>query len=255
MVKVIGIILLVILNLNFENPADDIYKEMGITWIEVQGGTFKMGSKNGAHDEVPVHSVTLDFYSISKYEITFDQYETFCEATGRGKPEDVEWGRGKRPVININWNDAVNFCIWLSLKTGENIHLPTEAQWEYAARGGHLSSKHRYSGGDEANAVAWNAKNSGKVTHPVGQKHPNELGIYDMSGNVFEWCQDWYGKDYYSESPKKNPLGPAVGYLRVIRGGSWYDLEDFLRCTNRDCFPPFRSFWHIGFRIVRELRD
>lgn len=211
-----------------------------------------MGSNNGEHDETPVHSVTLKNYSISKYEITFDQYETFCEATGRNKPEDVAWGRGKRPVININWNDAAAFCKWLSQETGENIHLPTEAQWEYAAREGHLSSNHRYSGSDDVNAVAWHAENSEKVTHPVGEKYPNALGIFDMSGNVFEWCRDWYDKDYYVESPKKNPQGPASGYLRVIRGGSWYDLPSFLRCTNRDCFPPFRSFWHIGFRIVRE---
>ena len=255
MVKVVGFIFLAIFNFALNAPADDIYKKMGIEWIDVQGGTFKMGSARGDPDEKPVHSITLDNFSITKYEITFDQYDAFCEATGWSKPEDVEWGRGKRPVININWNDAMAFCDWLSQNTGDNIHLPTEAQWEYAARGGHLSNNYRYSGSDEADAVAWNAENSEKVTHPVGEKCPNELGIFDMSGNVFEWCMDWYDEKYYSLSPKNDPQGPSSGYLRVIRGGSWYDLAELFRCTNRDCFPPFRSFWHIGFRIVRERRD
>jgi formylglycine-generating enzyme required for sulfatase activity len=251
MKKIICSILVALFFFTLNAQDTDMYKKMGIEWVKIKGGTFQMGSKRGDLDERPVHTVELEPFFISKYEVTFDQYDAFCEDTDRKKPEDVKWGRGKRPVINVNWNDAMAFCKWLSQKTGDKIHLPTEAQWEYAARGGNTSSRYLYSGNDKADSIAWYAHNSDKTTQPVGQKLPNERGIHDMSGNICEWCQDWYDRDYYSHSPKQNPRGPESGYLRVIRGGSWYDLGEFLRCTNRDCFPPIRSFWHIGFRIVR----
>lgn len=252
MKKAIISLFVVLFSFNTSAQNKNVYKKLGIEWINVEEGTFSMGSKQGESDEKPVHKVKLDDYQISKYEITFGQYEVFCEETNRKKPEDVNWGRGKRPVINVNWNDAAAFCEWLSQKSGDKIKLPTEAQWEYAARGGRLSKNYSYSGSEDVSTVSWYAGNSDKITHQTGQKTPNELGIYDMSGNVYEWCRDWYEKNYYEQSAKSNPQGPLSGYVRVIRGGSWYDLENFLLCTNRECFPPFRCFWHIGFRIVKE---
>lgn len=251
MIKIISsIILMLPFALNAQNT--NVYEELAIEWVEVKGGTFEMGSNYGDPNENSVHTVNLDSYSISKYEVTFDQYDFFCEATGRKKAEDIGWGREQRPVINVKWDDAVAFCEWLSLKTGAHIHLPTEAQWEYAARGGEQSKDYLFSGSNNMDSVGWYAYNSDKIPQPVGQKKSNELGIYDMSGNVFEWCNDWYSEDYYTQSHSNNPQGPSSGYLRVIRGGSWFDLADFHRNTKRAYFPPNILYWHIGFRIVRE---
>lgn len=252
MSKAISFLLMVLLLFPFDGLNENECDKMGIEWIKVEGGTFRMGSDRNDSNGKPVHVVKLDGYYISRYEVTFEQYDAFCDATDRNKPEDVGWGRGKRPVINVCWSDAAAFCQWLSQKTGDNVHLPTEAQWEYAARGGDESRKHLYSGSNEADAVAWYAANSDKMSHPVGKKRPNELGVHDMSGNVYEWCRDWYDEEYYSHPSKQNPRGPSSGYLRVIRGGSWYDLSGFLACTHRNAFPPARAFWHIGFRLVKD---
>ena len=224
-----------------------------IKWVQVSAGEFNMGSPEGEgdSDEHPQHKVYLDAYYISKYEITFDQYDKFCEDTGRSKPSDNGWGRGNRPVINVSWDEAKAFCDWLSKGTGKKIALPTEAQWEKAARGGNKSKGYEYSGSNNVDEVGWYGDNSGHETHPVGQKKPNELGIYDMSGNVYEWCSDWYSSSYYSSSPRNNPEGPSSGSCRVRRGGGWSSSAWTLRCANRhDRDPSFRSDL-LGFRIVK----
>jgi len=164
-------------------------KELGIKWIEIQGGTFTMGRGNS------VHQATLSSFYMSATEVTFDQYDTFCEATGAKKPDDNGWGRGNRPVINVSWSDAIDFCQWLSMETGSEVRLPNEAEWEYAAVGGRKSKGYTYSGSDNWKEVSWSEGNSGHRTHPVGEKKPNELGLYDMSGNVWEWCADWPARD------------------------------------------------------------
>jgi len=210
-----------------------------------------MGSPRGDSAE-KIHRVTLDSFYISKTEMTFAQYDAFCEATGRSKPDDEGWGRDNRPVINVCWHDAAAFCGWLSKRTGQNIHLPTEAQWEYAARGGGRSRKYKYSGSNSPEEVAWYDKNSGGKTHAGGQRQPNELGIYDMSGNVWEWCADWYDDDYYSRSPSRNPKGPSSGSYRVFRGGSWYGPSSGLRCASRYGLDPSYGSGDTGFRIARD---
>ena len=182
--------------------------------VPVEGGTFSMGSNDGENNEQPVHNVTVGSFYMSKNEVTFEQYDEFCEATGRGKPDDEDWGIGTRPVINVTWYDAVEYCNWLSEKegltpvyrgSGDNIscnfdangyRLPTEAEWEYAAKGGINKDSYTYSGSNTADDVGWYLDNSGRETHPVGGKSPNSLGLYDMSGNVYEWCWEWYGEDY-----------------------------------------------------------
>jgi sulfatase modifying factor 1 len=219
--------------------------------VTVQGGTFQMGSNSGDIDEKPVHSVTVSDYSMSKTEVTFEQYDAFCTLTGSDKPDDEGWGRGDRPVINVNWHDAVAFCEWMSKVTGKTYRLPTEAEWEYAARGGNKSKGYIYSGGNDLDAVGWYDDNYGRKTHPVAQKQPNELGLYDMSGNVWEWCSDWYDKVYYSGSPQTDPQGSNSGSSRVLRGGCWsFDLVSSCRVADRGRCDPDRRYGYYGFRLV-----
>ncbi len=230
--------------------------EFGIEWVWVEGGTFEMGctgeQSNCASDEKPAHTVTVDGFYMSKYEVTFAQYDQFCEATGRSNPNDKGWGRGNRPVINVSWHDAVAFCKWLSKRTGTTIRLPTEAEWEYAARGGQKSRHYKYSGSNDVDAVAWYDGNSSGKTHPVGQKQPNELGLYDMSGNVWEWCQDWYDNKYYANSPHRTPRGPTSGNYRVLRGGSWVYDAWIVRVASRGRYDPEYGNLDFGFRIARD---
>ncbi len=228
---------------------------LGITWIFVKGGTFRMGNDNGlSPDESPEHIVRLTDFSMSATEVTFAQYDRFCEATGRTKPGDNGWGRDSMPVINVNWSDAYEYCEWASRVSGSAILLPTEAQWEYAARGGIKSKGCQFSGSNDINAVAWYSEDSEKRTHPVGTKLPNELGIYDMTGNVWEWCRDWYGDDYYSSSPEKDPKGPATGQYHVLRGGSWMSNAPYCRISTRSSLRSDYISINNGFRIVKEPR-
>jgi sulfatase modifying factor 1 len=227
--------------------------------VFVEGGTFEMGSNSGMGDEKPLHSVTVSDFNISKTEVTFEQYDVFCDATGVyrsyilaediDKPDDEGWGRGDRPVINVSWHDAVAYCEWMSKATGKTYRLPTEAEWEYAARGGNKSKGYKYSGSNDLEAVGWYDNNSGSKTHPVAQKKPNELGLYDMSGNVFEWCSDWYDEGYYSGSPQTDPQGSNLGKYRVLRGG-WFDFDHFCRVAVRDGDNPDGRNGDLGFRLV-----
>ncbi|MBN2279355.1 MAG: SUMF1/EgtB/PvdO family nonheme iron enzyme [Candidatus Marinimicrobia bacterium] len=217
----------------------------GNNMILVRGGTFQMGSNNGDSDEKPVHSVTVNDFYISKYEVTFAEYDKFCEATNREKPSDEGWGRGNRPVINVTWDDAVAYCKWAGGR------LPTEAEWEYAARGGNQSRGYTYSGNNDIDKVAWYTSNSGNKTHPVGEKQANELGIYDMTGNVWEWCSDWYGT--YPSSSQTNPDGAASGSSRVLRGGSWFNDQSGCRVANRGRNGPEDRSSGIGFRLAHSL--
>ncbi len=214
----------------------------GSILIYIPAGEFTMGSENGDSDEKPVHKVYLDGYYIGKYEVTFEQYDRFCEATGRVKPDNEGWGRGNRPVINVSWNDAVAYCKWAGLR------LPTEAEWEKAARGG---ENYKYAGSNNPDEVAWYDNNSGNYTHPVGQKKANGYGTYDMSGNVWEWCSDWYDSGYYSNSPYRNPKGPASGSSRVYRGGSWDVGARNIRCAVRYGDTSDSGNCGLGFRVAR----
>jgi Uncharacterized conserved protein len=209
----------------------------------IPAGTFTMGSSSGESDETP-HTVSLGGFSMMRYEVTFEQYDAYCEATGKPKPSDEGWGRGSRPVINVSWDDANEYARWLSRKTGKTWRLPTEAEWEYAAKGG---QSYTYSGSDNIDAVGWYDSNGGGQTHPVGQKQPNGYGLYDMTGNVWEWCADWYGS--YGSSSASNPQGANTGSNRVYRGGSWINIAE-------GCVLPIGSStprqpdYHLGFRLV-----
>ena len=236
-------------------------------FVTVRGGTFEMGQpdpnigsilkeeKNGwTADEQPVHTVTLSDFNISTTEVTFEQYDAFCDATDRKKPDDEGWGRGDRPVIYVTRRDAIAFCEWLSEEIDETIRLPSEAEWEYAARGGNESRNYTYSGGNNLDGVGWCRGNSNNMTNPVGKKQPNELGLYDMSGNVSEWCSDWYHPDYYSSSPKNNPQGPKSGENGALRGGSWSLSDEGCRVASR--FEGIPDYWGSdnGFRCVKSVK-
>ena len=265
---------------------DSIEREIktsnGDELIYVEGGSFVMGDTWGDGDrdnEKPTHKVelTYDFY-VGKYPVTFEEYDRYCKETGATKPKDNGWGRGRRPVINVSWNNAVEYCNWLSEKEGlpiayygdgslldENMRkteditrvkgyrLLTEAEWEYAARGGKKSMGYKYSGSNSPDSVAWYDSNSGSKTHEVGQKKRNELGLYDMSGNVWEWCSDWYGS--YSSSAQTNPYNSTAGSCssRVSRGGSWCYFSTSVRVAYRYYDSPTYTSYSLGFRICRTV--
>jgi formylglycine-generating enzyme required for sulfatase activity len=151
------------------------------------------------------------------------------------------------PVIHVSWNDAAAYAEWLSRKTGQTWRLPTEAEWEYAAQGG---KNYKYAGSSIISNVGWYSKNSGGKTHIVGQKSPNNFGLYDMTGNVWEWCSDWFGSDYYKSSPQNNPQGPSSGSGRVLRGGSWSHYARYCRTAHRHNRRPDARNYYNGFRLV-----
>lgn len=218
----------------------------GIEMVFIPGGTFQMGDTfgDGDEDEKPVHTVTVSDFYLGKYEVTQKQWQ---EIMGNN-PSDFKGDN--RPVENVSWNDVQEFIRRLNARTGGNFRLPTEAEWEYAARGGNRSRGYKYSGSNDADAVAWYSKNSGDQTHPVGTKLPNELGLYDMSGNVWEWCQDWYGS--YSSGSQHNPKGPLYGKSRMVRGGSWGSDDRVVRVSNRlRDNPDDRNDLDVGFRLAR----
>jgi formylglycine-generating enzyme required for sulfatase activity len=212
----------------------------------IPGGEFLMGApeKRGYADESPQHRVTLSPFFIGKYPITQAQWR----AVMRTNPS--HFNGNNHPVDSITWDEAIEFCRRLSYATSRNYRLPTEAEWEFACRAGTTSL---YNYGDEEELVmqyAWCLPNSSNHTHPVGEKKPNGWGLYDMHGNVWEWCQDWYGGDYYQYSPNVNPVGPAKGTSRVLRGGSWYSLPNYCRSAGRSNHQPELRDPLVGFRVV-----
>ncbi|MCI4648396.1 SUMF1/EgtB/PvdO family nonheme iron enzyme [Phaeodactylibacter sp.] len=250
----------------------------------VKGGTFQMGSTSteGGSDEKPVHSVTVSDFYIGRHEVTFEEYDAYCEATGKSKPDDEGWGRARRPVIYVSWHDAVAYCNWRSQQEGyqpvytisgdrvtadwsaNGYRLPTEAEWEFAAR--ERGKNVQFGNGKDiarASELNFDASESYKTrysvvgtyrkqTVPVGSLNsPNELNLHDMSGNVWEWCWDWYDSDYYNNSSSRNPRGSSTGSRRVLRGGSWSNGPAGLRCAYRNGGSPDRRYDDIGFRLSR----
>jgi formylglycine-generating enzyme required for sulfatase activity len=218
--------------------------------VFVQGGTFTMGctSEQGSDcqgDESPAHQVTVSSFRMGKYEVTQAEWE----AVMGSNPSNFQ-NCPDCPVEYVNWNDVQDFIRKLNNASGGNYRLPTEAEWEFAARGGNRSSGTKYSGSYNISGAGWYYDNSGSRTHRVGQKQANELGLYDMSGNVWEWCSDWYSSDYYSNSPGNNPRGPSSGADRVLRGGSWLHYAQYCRVSFRFGFRPGGGYDFFGFRLV-----
>lgn len=262
------------------DPAKSAWLEIPDNMAFIQGGSFEMGDNfgDGESDEKPVHTVTVSDFYLDIHETTFDEYDAFCEATGRSKPDDQGWGRGKRPVISVSWLDAVEYCNWRSRQEGlqevytingttvsanwnaNGYRLPTEAEWEYAARC--RGKKEKWAGTSEEGALASYAnysENSSKdgyeYTAPVGSFRANSIGLYDMSGNVWEWCWDWYDAGYYEQSKNsRDPKGPDSGSGRVLRGGSWFNGPAYARCANRNLGSPDGRISSDGFRLARAGR-
>lgn len=280
------------LEVPFEFDPADLEREVirAPQMIQVAGGSFTLGGK---------HTASLDDFEISQTAITFDMYDAFCRATGRDLPTAERWGRDNRPVIYVDWYDTLEYCNWLSTATGlepvytidkatkdpHNTHekdekkwtiipnwnangyrLPTEAEWEYAARGGQQSKGYTYAGSNKLDEVGWYWENSGDKkltgdrkyehleknncrTHPVAEKKPNELDLYDLSGNVWEWCWDWY-QEYDKFLPRHNPLGFSTGNSRMVRGGSWYNNDFDCQVFFRVRFVPDFRGSRVGFRVV-----
>jgi formylglycine-generating enzyme len=221
--------------------------------VLVEGGSFTMGSsaKTAEEEERPAHKVTVSSFYISKHEVTVAQYKAFCTATKRQMPKPPKWGwNDKSPIVNVTWDDAAAYCDWLSKKTGKKYRLPSEAEWEYAAKGGKKSKNTKYAGSAKIEDVAWYDKNSNQQTQSVGTKTPNELELYDMTGNVWEWCNDWFLHDYYPKSPEVNPPGPAKGNQKVQRSGSWINYFEDNRITVRIGNLPTERDGFFGFRVA-----
>ena len=214
--------------------------------MHVEGGTFTMGATSEMEtpydDEKPSHQVTLSSYYIGETEVT----QALWKAVMGRNPSDFKGD--DLPVEQVSWNDCQTFISKLNALTGKNFRLPTEAEWEFAARGGNQSRHTQYSGSSRFDDVAWYEDNSDDKPHPVKTKQPNELGIYNMSGNVWEWCQDWNGD--YSSNAQTNPTGASSGAQRVIRGGSWSYPPSSCRSLNRDYCAPEDSYSDLGLRLV-----
>ena len=232
---------------NVDNISIPVKDGISIDMVRVEAGTFTMGAtaemKNPDYNEKPIHRVTLtnDYY-IGKYEVTQALWQTVMG-------NNPSYFKGDNlPVEQVSWNDCKKFLSKLNRITGKMFRLPTEAEWEYAARGGNKSRGYQYSGSKKLSNVSWYKGNSGSKIHAVGTKQPNELGIYDMSGNISEWCQDWYAK--YNSSSQVNPTGANSGSYRVVRGGSWGHDARYCRSSFRIYFTPDYRYINLGLRLV-----
>lgn len=225
---------------------DELSKIINIPMVEVQGGIFAMGCTNEQGNDcyAGVHNnVMLNSYSIGKYEITQAQWKVVM-----GKNPSHFSDCDECPVEMVSWNAAQEFIKKLNQLTGKSYRLPTEAEWEFAARGGTLSKGYKYAGSDNISTVAWCVYNNDGKTHPVGQKLPNELGLYDMSGNVWEWCSNWKGED--DASNQTNPQGPVDGVFKLLCGGGWQNKETHCKVSNRTFNAPTHYGNQYGLRLV-----
>ena len=224
--------------------------------VQVEGGTFEMGGESGLLSAKPIHTVRLDNFEICRYPVN---QQLWYEVMG-GNPVELRFENRNRPVERISWGDINGqFLPALRKKSGDDSYcLPTEAQWEFAARGGKFQEREKaytYPGSNYLKEVGWYNKNSFSETNLLGCKRPNALGLFGMSGNVWEWCQDWYASEYYKECEKKgivqNPGGPETGSSRVVRGGSWGSADYSCRVSVRDLIDPLIRVILFGFRLCR----
>ena len=245
-------------NLSKEKLEEELENRLAIPhypeMIKVEGGTFTMGDVEGVgqDNEIPLHQVTLRSFHIAKTETTVQQWKAFCFATGKKIADSFQNSNyDNYPIMDIKWSEAIEYTNWLSKVTGKTFRLPTEAEWEYAARGGNNSRGTIFSGSSIIDSIAWYGGNSNKTTHPVAMKKPNELGLYDMTGNVWEWCLDLY--EAYTSAPADNPRGAKSGDALVFRGGGWIEPEQYSRIAFRAQSDGREYIYRdLGFRVVME---
>jgi len=230
---------------------DTKINSIGMEFVLIPSGSFRMGGdkklEQAEDHEIPRHIVKFSrAFFIGKYEVTQAQWSEMMD----NNPS--EFKEGMRPVERVSWNDAQIFLQKLNTKEeANNYRLPTEAEWEYAARAG---SEDSYTFGSDVsilNQYAWYRNNSGGETHPVGQLKSSAWGLYDMHGNVHEWCQDWFDRKYYSQSPSNSPLGPSSGLAKTLRGGDWGSEDWYCRCASRSLSSPDRRSNRLGLRLIR----
>jgi formylglycine-generating enzyme len=221
--------------------------------VQVAAGWFFMGSDKGQDVEGPVHRVWVDSFAMAATQVTVEEYGRFLDATGRTPPpylDAPDFCRPQQPVVAVSWFDAVAYCAWLSTMTGAHYRLPTEAEWERAARGGVEGMDFPW--GDDPPTSRAGYHNRWKTgPEPVAQSQPNAFGLFEMCENVHEWCSDWFAADYYAISPDRNPQGPEVGNRKASRGGSWRHHIKISRCSARSSIPPEFKYADYGFRVVR----
>jgi formylglycine-generating enzyme required for sulfatase activity len=222
--------------------------------ILVPAGSYLMGSEAGQDVERPVHRVFVDAFYLAETQVTVAEYSRFLDATNRPPPphfSDPNFNHPQQPVVAISWFDAVDYCAWLSEMTGFNYRLPTEAEWEHAARGGLDGALFPW-GDDPPTSRARYAERWHTGPEPVRQSRPNAYGLFEMCENVHEWCSDWFQPDYYSLSPDRNPCGPEAGERKASRGGSWRHHVKISRCSTRSSIPPAFEYADYGFRVARD---
>jgi formylglycine-generating enzyme required for sulfatase activity len=249
-------------------PPADPYAPIKPVMVSIPAGTFTMGCKDGrdnvegldkcgnASNETPAHEVTLDAFQLGKYEVTFDEWDLCTKDGVCPQADDEGWGRGKRPVINVSWDDTQTYIGWLNKRTGKKYRLPTEAEWEYASRAGRNNTAYSWgyaAGKGNANCNNAQCGDTFKETAPVDSFIANAYGLHNMHGNVWEWCSDWYAVDYYASSPSSSPKGAESGSNRVLRGGSWHYYAQFVRSALRLNGTPDDRGISIGFRLALGL--
>jgi formylglycine-generating enzyme required for sulfatase activity len=233
---------------------DSVLKSIADNMVPVEMGTFTMGctaeqGKDCTNWEKPSHVVMVNSFYMGRYDVTQAQWDAVM---GKDNDRSKHKNCPNCPVDNVSWNDAIEFINRLNELTGKKYRLPTEAEWEYAARGGNKSQGYKYAGSNEPDRVEWYDGNSKDTTHPVGYMQPNELGLFDMNGNVWQWCSDWFDEKYYATRPADNPKGPDHGTERSIRGGSWVNYARVCRVSYRIGTLPSKRFSNDGFRLAMD---
>lgn len=216
--------------------------------VRIEAASFLMGSDIGQENERPVHRVDLDAFALGLYPVTNREYDFFVQCTGRSPlshRKDPQFDDPRQPVVAVSWFDAVSYCEWLSSQAGRRFRLPTEAEWECAARGGVVGKLYPWGDDRLDDDARWI-----RGPEAVRGGAPNGYGLYGMCENVHEWCSDWYGPDYYTASPQRNPRGPETGVRRVSRGGSWRHHIKVTRCAARSSLPPDLRYTDYGFRVA-----
>jgi formylglycine-generating enzyme len=223
--------------------------------VEVTAGWFSMGADNGQDLERPVHRVWVDSFAIAETQVTVEEYARFLDATGSTPPPQwaaADFSHPRQPVVAVSWFDSVAYCDWLSTVSGSHYRLPTEAEWERAARGGLEDMDFPWGNDPPISRPGYHARwHTGPET--VAQSEPNAYGLYEMCENVHEWCSDWFAAGYYATSPDRNPHGPEAGSRKASRGGSWRHHIKISRCSARSSIPPEFKYADYGFRVVRDV--
>jgi formylglycine-generating enzyme required for sulfatase activity len=234
--------------------AGEIYK---VRFAVIPAGWFLMGCDEGRDEERPVHRVWVDAFEMAVFQVRNRDWARFMEAAGHPAPlqwNDPDFSHPDQPVVAVSWVEAAQYCEWLSGVTGRRYRLPTEAEWERAARGGREGELYPWGNAAPAEWPEYIRRWGGEVKAPlvVGEGTPNPYGLFDIGDNVHEWCADWFDKDYYAASPERNPQGPATGTRRASRGGAWRHQIKVSRCAARSSIPPVFEYADYGFRVVRD---